>query len=115
MSWVLISVHSIIDNLLFRLDQLRREKEKDRMQQQLNERQKLIDRQIKYLEQKQNREEEILSGQIREAELRAQKLFEEKERRRKQMEEVIFVRVKRTSSHLFINQMKCFLISIRMR
>ena len=58
------------------------------MQQQLNERQKLIDRQIKYLEQKQNRDDEILNTQIRQAELRAQKAHEEKEHRRRQMEEV---------------------------
>jgi hypothetical protein len=63
------------------------------MQQQLNERQKLIDRQIKYLEHKQNRDDEILNTQIRQAELRAQKAHEEKEQRRRQMEEVSFAQI----------------------
>lgn len=65
-----------------RLDQLRKEKEADRMKKKQDERQRLIDRQIAYLEQKQNREDEILSSQIREAELRAEKLFQEKEKRK---------------------------------
>ena len=60
------------------------------MKKKQEERQRLIDRQIAYLEKKQNKEEEILSGQIREAELRAQREFEAKERRRQKMNEVGF-------------------------
>jgi LPS O-antigen subunit length determinant protein (WzzB/FepE family) len=41
------------------------------------------------LKSKQNREDKILSDQIRQAEMRAQKEFEEKERRIREMEEAI--------------------------
>lgn len=83
-----------------RLDQLRKEKESDKMKkvshsssnfiQKQEEKQRLIDRQIEYLEKKQNKEEEILSNQIRDAERKAEEAFRIKEARRKQMEEVGF-------------------------
>lgn len=71
-----------------RLDQMRKEKEADKMKQKQDEKQRLIDRQIAYLQNKQNRDDEILGNQIREAELRAEKEFRAKEAKRKQMEDV---------------------------
>ena len=49
----------------------------------------LIDRQIEHLKTIKNREDEILNKQVAEAEEKAQKLYEEKERRRYNMQQAI--------------------------
>lgn len=45
----------------------------------------MIDKQIEHLKTIKNREDEILNKQVMEAEEKANKLFEEKERRRQEM------------------------------
>jgi hypothetical protein len=45
-------------------------------------RQKLVDKQIEHLKSLKNREDEILNKQVAEAEEKANRLFEEQERRR---------------------------------
>ena len=52
-------------------------------------RQALIDRQIEELSKVKNRENEILNKQVAEAEEKANKLFLEQERRRKEMKDAI--------------------------
>lgn len=49
----------------------------------------MIDKQIEHLKSIKNREDEILNKQVAEAEEKATKLFEEKERRRKEMKDQI--------------------------
>ena len=72
-----------------RLDQLRRDKEKQKFKEKQAERQKLIDRQIEYLEKKVNHEDRILNKQVNEAEEKAARLFEEQEKRKLAMKEAI--------------------------
>ena len=47
----------------------------------------MIDKQIEHLKSLKNREDEILNKQVAEAEEKANKMFEEKERRRKELKD----------------------------
>ena len=52
-------------------------------------RQRIIDKQVAYLSQLKNKEEEILNKQVAEAEEKASKLYEEQQRRKQQMKDQI--------------------------
>jgi hypothetical protein len=49
----------------------------------------LIDQQFEHLKSIKNREDEILNKQVAEAEEKARNLFEEKERRKRELKEMI--------------------------
>lgn len=70
-------------------DKLRRDKEEAKFREKQNERQKLIDRQIQFLASKQTNDVRILNKQVEEAEAKAAKLFQEQEKKRKDMKEAI--------------------------
>jgi hypothetical protein len=61
---------------------LRKDREEQKFQEKQQTRQKMIDHQAKVLSSIKNRENEILNKQVAEAEEKANKLFEEQERRR---------------------------------
>ena len=68
---------------------MRKDREEQKFQEKQQTRQKMIDHQAKVLSSIKNRENEILNKQVAEAEEKANKLFEEQERRRLQMKEAI--------------------------
>lgn len=72
-----------------RLDQLRKDKEQQKFKEKQEERQRLIDRQIEYLQTKVSHEDRILNKQVNEAEEKAARLFEEAEQRKIAMKEAI--------------------------
>lgn len=72
-----------------RLDKLRRDKEEQKFKEKQAERQKLIDRQIEYLQNKVSNEDRILNKQVNEAEQKAAQLFEEQEKRKLAMKDAI--------------------------
>lgn len=71
------------------MEQLRKDKEAQKFQEKLDTRQKLVDKQIEHLKTLKNREDEILNKQINEATEKANKLWEEKERRQREQKELI--------------------------
>ncbi len=64
------------------MEKLKKDREEQKFQDKLAERQKLIDRQCYEHSQLKNRENEILNKQVAEAEEKAGRLFVEQERRR---------------------------------
>lgn len=71
------------------LDHLKKTKEEERFKIKQAAKQKLIDRQIAELMKVRDQEEEILNKQVAEAENKAASLFEEKERRKREMKAAI--------------------------
>ena len=71
------------------LEKLRRDKEEQKFKDKQKTREQLIERQIEHLKTIKNREDEILHKQVMEAEEKALKEFEEKERRRYNMQQAI--------------------------
>jgi hypothetical protein len=68
---------------------LRKDKEESKFVEKQQTRQKMIDKQIENLSKIKNREDEILNKQVAEAEEKANRLFEEQERRRLEMKKAI--------------------------
>ena len=68
------------------MDKLRRDKEEQKFREKQEVRQKLIEKQAAHLASIKNRDEEILNKQVSEAEEKAARLFEEKERKRLEMQ-----------------------------
>lgn len=64
------------------MEQLRRDKEQQKFSQKQKQRMEMIEKQAAHLASIRSREDEILNKQVSEAEEKARKLFEEKERRR---------------------------------
>lgn len=60
---------------------LRRRKEQEKFKEKQDQRQKLIDKQVEYLKNMKNREDEILSKHVKEAEEKKNREMEEKQRR----------------------------------
>lgn len=71
------------------MEKLRKDKEEQKFQEKQMTRQRLIDRQIEHLGQIKNREDEILNKQVAEAEEKANRLFEEQERKRMELKQAI--------------------------
>lgn len=68
---------------------MRKDKEESKFMEKQMTRQRIIDKQAEYLRNLKNREDEILNKQVAEAEQKANRLFEEQERRRQEMKEMI--------------------------
>lgn len=73
------------------MTQMRKDKEEQKFKEKQETRQRLIDRQMEQLMSIKDRQDEILNKQVEEAEIKAQNLFEEKERRRFEMKQAIEV------------------------
>ena len=71
------------------IDHLKKTKEEERFKEKQRVKQQLIDRQIAELMKVRDQEEEILNKQVAEAENKAASLFEEKERRKREMKSAI--------------------------
>ena len=68
---------------------MRKQRADERFKEKLDQRQKLIDKQIEILSNLKNREEEILAKQIKEAEEKKNEELAEKKRRRGKLQEQI--------------------------
>lgn len=71
------------------LDQLKKEREEHKFAEKQATRQKMIDRQIEQLRAVRSTEEEVLTKQVAEAEHKANRLYEDQQRKRAEMKEAI--------------------------
>ncbi len=71
------------------MNNLRKDKEEQRFEAKQAERQRLIDRQIQNLVSSAASDQKMLNKQVEDAEIKAAQLFEEKERRRREMKDAI--------------------------
>ena len=71
------------------MDQLRKDKEEQKFKEKQETRQKLIQRQTETLMNIKNKDEEILNKQVQQAEEKALHLFNEQERKKREMKEAI--------------------------
>lgn len=65
--------------------EIRKQREEKKFREKLENRQKMIDRQIRELSLIKNEEENRLAGQIEEAEIKAQENYERKQRRKEEL------------------------------
>lgn len=70
-------------------DEMKKEREDERFKAKQNERQRMIDRQIEELRALQDNQEQVLNRQVAEAEDKANRLFEQQEKRKRDMKEAI--------------------------
>lgn len=68
---------------------MRKEREEQKFKEKQDQRQKLIDKQIAQLRSIQDNAEQVLNRQVAEAEDKANRIFEEKERRKAEMKAAI--------------------------
>ena len=65
-----------------RMEQLRKDKERQKFEEKQETRQRLIEKQAEHLKTIKNREDEILSKQVQEAQEKADRMFEEEQVKR---------------------------------
>lgn len=70
-------------------DQERKQREADRFKNKLETRQKMIDKQVEQLRALQDNQEQVLNKQVAEAEDKANRLFEDQQRRKFEMKQAI--------------------------
>ena len=71
------------------LENMRKDKEETRFQEKLETRQKMIDRQIEDLKALRDNQEEVLNRQVAEAEDKANRLYEQQEKKKADMRSAI--------------------------
>ena len=71
------------------LDQMKKEREEQRFKDKQDERQRMIDRQIEELRALRDNQEEVLNRQVAEAEDKANRLYEQQEKKKADMRAAI--------------------------